>query len=107
MRPGTEGAISIEGTLAGVLSGLLVSAAGLAAFVARGEGMDVFAVRTHAWALLGALTFSAFAGSYLESIAGSWNRKFGVLANGVMNFLNTLVGAILFAAIAKGFGLLG
>lgn len=107
VRPGTEGAISVEGTIAGVLSGMLVSSVGLAGLVARSEGLEAFSIRSYAWMFLAILTASAVAGSYLESIAGSWNRKLAILPNGVLNFLNTLVGAVLFAALARGFGLLG
>ena len=43
------------------------------------------------------LTVSAFLGSYLESILGSWNRRHGSpIANGTLNFANTALGAFLF-----------
>ena len=43
------------------------------------------------------LTACAFLGSYLESILGSWNRRHGSpIANGTLNFANTMVGAFLF-----------
>ena len=39
----------------------------------------------------------AFLGSYLESILGSWNRRHGSpIANGTLNFANTMFGAFLF-----------
>jgi uncharacterized protein (TIGR00297 family) len=88
---GTEGAISIEGTLAGLLAAFLVAAASLLS-VQRMFG-DV--VRFSWWIVL-AVTLCAFAGSYLESLAGSWNRKrMSPIPNGVLNFFNTAVGALL------------
>ncbi|HYK02637.1 MAG TPA: DUF92 domain-containing protein [Thermoanaerobaculia bacterium] len=89
---GTEGAISVEGTLAGALGGFVVAVAGTLAvdrMFAELVGFD--------WRTVGVLTLCAFAGSYLESIAGSWNRKQArPIPNGVLNFFNTAAGAILF-----------
>lgn len=88
---GTEGAISIEGTLAGLLAGFLVALAG-AASVERLFG-DVV---EFSWGIVLLLTLCAFVGSYLESVAGSWNRKRIVpVPNGVLNFFNTAAGALL------------
>ena len=88
---GTEGAISIEGTLAGLIAGFLVALAG-AASVERLFGDIV----EFSWGMVLLLTLCAFAGSYLESIAGSWNRKRIVpVPNGVLNFFNTAAGALL------------
>ncbi|HUP61909.1 MAG TPA: DUF92 domain-containing protein [Thermoanaerobaculia bacterium] len=90
---GTEGAISIEGTLAGALGGILVAIAGVVAFDYRfprpwGPETGVMAI-----ALVSAC---AFAGSYIESVAGSWNRKrITPVPNGVLNFFNTAAGALL------------
>ena len=43
------------------------------------------------------LTACAFLGTYLESILGSWNRLHGSpIANGTLNFANTMFGAFLF-----------
>ncbi|HVE70343.1 MAG TPA: DUF92 domain-containing protein [Thermoanaerobaculia bacterium] len=85
---GTEGAISIEGTLAGLIGGAIVAAAGVLS-------LHYGLMRTN----LGAIFFiiaAAFLGSYIESIAGSWNRKrMSPVPNGVLNFFNTAVGAIL------------
>ena len=90
---GTEGAISIEGTLAGLLGGAMVAVAGVAAFdygVPRPFGP---AAGVEAMAMV---TACAFAGSYIESLAGSWNRKrIDPIPNGVLNFFNTAVGALL------------
>lgn len=87
---GTEGAVSVEGTLAGLAAGLVVAAAAVASFeygLMRGQ-MGVNAVAL--------VTLSAFLGSYLESVAGSWNRKrIRPVPNGALNFFNTAAGALL------------
>jgi uncharacterized protein (TIGR00297 family) len=88
---GTEGAISLEGTLAGLVGGFLVAVSGMLA-VDRMFG-DVVAF---SWRVVLTITLCAFAGSYLESIAGSWNRKrMSPVPNGVLNFFNTAAGALL------------
>ena len=86
---GTEGAISLEGTLAGLVAGFLVA---LAAITALHYGLDL----DPGWLAIALVTASAFLGSYLESIAGSWNRKrISPVPNGVLNFFNTAAGALL------------
>jgi len=89
LRPvpvGTEGAISVEGTVAGAVSAFIVSAASTYALFHRLDPR-----------IVGLLTLSGFLGSYIESLAGSWNRKRErPVPNGVLNFFNTAVGAALF-----------
>jgi len=90
---GTEGAISIEGTLAGAIAGTLVAVAGVLAFrqqFAWPAGPTVGATE------IAAVAVCAFLGSYLESLLGSWNRKrIDPIPNGVLNFFNTAAGALL------------
>jgi uncharacterized protein (TIGR00297 family) len=87
--PGTEGAISIEGTFAGVIAGAIVAMAGTTA----AQILWPVPYRTR---MILVLTTCAFLGSYLESIAGSWNRRAGSpVPNGVLNFFNTAAGALL------------
>lgn len=84
---GTEGAVSIEGTVAGLVAGFVVAIVSLTA-------LRTF-IETGALALI-AVTTAAFLGSYLESIAGSWNRKrIRPVPNGALNFFNTAAGALL------------
>ncbi|HEX6100942.1 MAG TPA: DUF92 domain-containing protein [Thermoanaerobaculia bacterium] len=87
---GTEGAISVEGTLAGLIGGFLVA---LASVQAMHYGLDL----DPGWLAIALVTACAFLGSYLESIAGSWNRKRmeRSVPNGVLNFFNTAAGALL------------
>jgi len=84
---GTEGAISLEGTVAGALGavaiGLLGSLAGL-------------------YALWGALVVAVAAvlGSLLESLIGATLERRSLLDNEGVNFLNTLIGALLAVGLA-------
>jgi uncharacterized protein (TIGR00297 family) len=85
---GTEGAISIEGTLAGIIAALLV-----ALVATRDPKMVVL------------LTVAAFLGSYVESLAGSWNRKQPrSIPNGALNFFNTAAGAGIFLLLLRSWG---
>lgn len=89
---GTEGAISIEGTVAGALAGMLVGAVGV--WLAGGR------LELAPGPALAVITLAAVAGSYLESLIGNWNRKRAEpVPNGALNFLNTLAGAA-FAMLA-------
>ena len=89
VETGTEVAVSLEGTLAGIVAGAIV------AMVGTTLTSLVWPVpyRTRMIVLV---TVCAFVGSYLESIAGSWNRRAGSpVPNGVLNFFNTAAGALL------------
>lgn len=91
---GTEGAISVEGTLAG-----LVAAFAVAWVSAWATGSMYGEIFRWTWPLVLLVTACAFAGSYLESLAGNWNRAHHAeIPNGVLNFFNTAVGALLFLA---------
>ncbi len=100
---GTEGAISAEGTLAGAAAGIVVAAAGVALVSGR-VGIPV------APGIL-ITAGAAILGSYLESIAGSWNRtRAKSVPNGALNFLNTLAGALIAMglwALVEGLGARG
>lgn len=98
MKPvprGTEGAVSLEGTLASVIGGFLLSAYayGVVGLVPSVGGMAVSA-------------FAAFVATMAESVIGAtlqgregWSRW---MTNEVVNFLNTLIGA----AVAMSLGVL-
>lgn len=90
---GTEGALSIVGTVAGVIAALLVAAAGTTMAVHHlrpGFMGSVVIDKTH---VIVVVTLCAVLGSYIESVVGSVTRE---VPNNVMNFLNTAVGAVLF-----------
>ncbi|MEH2197862.1 TIGR00297 family protein [Nostoc sp.] len=79
---GTEGAVSLEGTLAGIVASVAI------AFVGWGVGLiDLLGV---AWCIL-----AAFIATNLESVIGATlQSKYNWLTNEVVNIFNTLIGAI-------------
>jgi len=81
---GTQGAVSLEGLLAGL------AAAGIMAGVGRAVGF------LDGWGWV-AVTAGGFLGNVMESLAGTWGRRF--LPHGLLNFTNTAVGATLAAAL--------
>ena len=79
---GTEGAVSLEGTLAGIVASVAI------ALVGWGVGLID---------LLGVVlcVLAAFIATNLESVIGATlQAKVGWLTNEVVNILNTLIGAI-------------
>jgi uncharacterized protein (TIGR00297 family) len=94
LRPvpkGTEGAVSVEGTLAGLAGSALV------AFLGYLVGF---------YGLFGVLlvTLAAFVGTTMESLVGATLEKSGLLDNEAVNFLNTLIGAATAGALFLAFG---
>lgn len=85
---GTEGAISLEGTLAGVVASIAI------ALVGWGVGLiDALGI---AWCIL-----AAFIATNLESVIGATlQSKYTWLTNELVNILNTLIGAIAAMLIA-------
>ncbi|MBE9035417.1 TIGR00297 family protein [aff. Roholtiella sp. LEGE 12411] len=79
---GTEGAVSLEGTLAGVVASIAI------ALVGWGVGLiDLWGI---AWCVL-----AAFIATNLESVIGATlQSKYAWLTNEVVNIFNTLIGAI-------------
>ncbi|HEY0553621.1 MAG TPA: DUF92 domain-containing protein [Thermoanaerobaculia bacterium] len=82
---GTEGAVSLEGTLAGILASLVIAALGAALGLFSWKGVPV-------------VVFAAFVGTTFESVVGAALEKRRLLDNEALNFLNTLVGALVAAA---------
>jgi uncharacterized protein (TIGR00297 family) len=90
---GTDGAISVEGTLASLIAGLLVALTGVAMVIHRLRPGFAGSIEIDKAHTVIAITICAFLGAYLESIAGSYTRN---VPNTTMNFLNTAAGAYLF-----------
>lgn len=89
LRPvprGTEGAVSVEGTLAGVVASFVVASLGWA-FGFYGLVVTLL------------VTLAAFVGTTLESLIGATIEKMGLLDNESVNFLNTLIGALAAAGL--------
>jgi uncharacterized protein (TIGR00297 family) len=80
--PGTEGAVSLEGTLAGVAGSAVIALIALAVGVVIG------------WPGVVAVVIAAFIGNTLESVIGSTIEQLPIVTNEVTNFLNTLIGAV-------------
>jgi uncharacterized protein (TIGR00297 family) len=90
---GTEGAISVEGTLAGVAGAALVAIAGTAMAAHQLRRGFIGNVTIDKTAAIVAVTACGVIGSYLESVIGSVTRE---IPNHAMNFVNTVAGALLF-----------
>jgi uncharacterized protein (TIGR00297 family) len=97
VQRGTEGAISIEGTLSGIVAAFLVGFAATSMAVHHLRPGFTGAVVIDKSNTILVVTLCAFFGSYIESILGGINRRAGSpVPNGMMNFLNTAIGALLF-----------
>jgi uncharacterized protein (TIGR00297 family) len=76
--PGTSGAMSIEGTSAGLLAAFALAAVGVAA-------------KLIPWAQIWIVIVAATAGSLVESVLGATLEAPGILNNDTLNFLNSAV----------------
>ena len=86
---GTEGAVSLEGTLAGMVASLAI------ALVGWGVGLIPL------WQV-GVCVVAAFVATNLESVIGATlQNRFEWLTNELVNVLNTLIGAIVAVAIVS------
>ncbi|BAZ06798.1 TIGR00297 family protein [Calothrix sp. NIES-3974] len=79
---GTEGAVSLEGTLAGIGGAIAI------AIVAWGVGLiDIWGI---VWCAI-----AAFIATNIESLIGAtWQTKYTWLTNELVNVINTLIGSI-------------
>jgi uncharacterized membrane protein len=84
VEPGTDGAVSLMGTLAGIVAGAVVAAAG--AFALSGG-----------WEMFGIASLSGVFGLLFDSLLGATFERRGWLNNDAVNFLST--------ASAAGFAL--
>jgi uncharacterized protein (TIGR00297 family) len=89
--PGTSGAISLEGTAAGLFAALALGALGV--------GLGLVPVSA-----LIPIVAGATIGSFAESVAGATLEPAGIVNNDVLNFLNTLIAAaaaVMLAGLAE------
>ncbi|MEB3190695.1 MAG: TIGR00297 family protein [Snowella sp.] len=85
---GTEGAVSLEGTIAGIVASLLI------ALVAWGFGMISLEG-------IGLCAIAAFVATNIESVIGATlQSRWSWLTNEVVNIINTLIGALLAMGLA-------
>ncbi len=86
--PGTEGAISLEGTLAGMVASFAIAIAGWAVGFISPLGIAI-------------CVLAAFIATHLESVIGATlQTRFAWLTNEVVNGINTLIGASVAIAVA-------
>ena len=78
VKPGTSGAMSLEGTAAGLVSAFALAAVGVL-------------VSLTAWAHVWIVVVAATAGALVESVLGATLERSGVLDNDTLNFINTAV----------------
>lgn len=89
---GTDGAVSIEGTLGGVVASLIVAAVTWGTGLIPGSAIAVVAV-------------AAFVGNTLESYVGAAFEGTARIDNELVNFSNTVAGGVVGAALAYWIGL--
>jgi uncharacterized protein (TIGR00297 family) len=91
---GTEGAVSLEGTLAGILASVIIALVGWSLGLISPFGI--------AWSAI-----AAFVATNLESVIGATlQAKFDWMTNEVVNIFNTLIGAIVAILLALVFQLI-
>ena len=86
--PGTEGAVSLEGTLGGLAGGALVALVGAAG-----------GLYSPGWGI--AVAVAGLLGSIAESVIGTVAERRGWLDNDLLNALNTAIGAGIVFLLAK------
>lgn len=86
--PGTSGAMSLEGTVAGVAAALALASIAAALHIVG-------------YTMLGPIVVGSVAGSLLESWLGATLEGPGILNNDVLNFINTAAGALVAVATAR------
>jgi len=86
VQPGTSGAMSVEGTLAGLVGALALAATGAAFGLIPFYGVPT-------------VIAAATAGALVESVLGATLEGPGILNNDMLNFLNTAVAAAVALAI--------
>ncbi len=89
--PGTDGAVSVAGTLAGLAAAALLAAVGVRAWVLTGWGAA-------------AVVLAASLGTVVESLLGRDGAPWRVTNGHVLNFVNTLAGAAAAPALLAAFG---
>jgi uncharacterized protein (TIGR00297 family) len=80
--PGTEGAVSLEGTLGGLAGALVVGATGVFTGLLG-------------WPAAFLVAFAGLAGSLAESVLGTVAERRGWMGNDLLNAVNTAIGALL------------
>ena len=90
VAPGTEGAVSLEGTLAGIVGAIVVCLFGAVGFGSWEQLSQLHTNNFYAPALAACAAIAGGLGNWLESLIGSTVGK--NFNNELMNFLNTVIG---------------
>jgi uncharacterized protein (TIGR00297 family) len=93
VEPGTEGAVSAEGTAASVVGGTLLTLYGYYVGLISGPAIPISIV-------------AAFIATNIESVLGATlqgKKNFEWMGNEVINFINTFIGAGIAIAAGKAF----
>jgi uncharacterized protein (TIGR00297 family) len=86
---GTEGAVSLEGTMAGIVGGLVIALVAYSLQLITLPGVVI-------------CTIAAFVATNLESVIGATlQHKFDWLTNELVNVINTVIGAVVAISIAS------
>jgi uncharacterized protein (TIGR00297 family) len=86
VRAGTEGAVSLEGTLAGIVAAAVLGVAAWSIGLIGTMGAII-------------VTVAAFVGATVESYIGAVAERFGGFDNEAINFANTVLGALTAGAL--------
>jgi len=86
--PGTEGAVSLAGTLAGIAAATLVAAAGPVG-------------RLYAWTLMPLVAVAGVLGGLSESVLGTVAERRGWMGNDALNAVNTVFGAVIVTLLLR------
>jgi uncharacterized protein (TIGR00297 family) len=86
--PGTEGAVSFEGTAAGLAGGFLVAAVGVVAGLYGAREAVIVGL-------------AAFAGATAESVIGTVAERRGWMDNDLLNAANTAIGALVACVLVR------
>jgi uncharacterized protein (TIGR00297 family) len=89
VAPGTEGAVSLEGTLGGLVGGALVASVGALTGLYSG------------WLAVSIVAIAGLLGSLAESVIGTVAEKRGWLDNDLLNALNTAIGGAIAVLILR------
>lgn len=96
VKPGTEGAISIEGTSLGIIASMIIALVGVSTglfskmpFFSNPSSAGFNEINLHAFI---SIVAGAFIGNMVESYVGAIGGK--KLNNELLNFMNTLVGGL-------------
>lgn len=87
---GTEGAISLEGTFAGIIASLILC------------GVGILVANIPAWMAV-VCVIAAFVGTTVESYLGATLEQMKIVDNEIINFMNTLVGAAVAMFLSRFF----